>query len=167
MEKISVLIADTNGMVRRGIRKVLTEQPDMVVIGETAEGQEALSRVKLLLPDVTLLDMALPPFGGLETLRMIRQSGSATQVIILSIHKKEAYVCQAIEDGARGYVVKPALTPGVVDAIRLVHDNGYFLGSGVNYESVRLLVQKKKSGKPLRYPGTPFFFSNTPARHPA
>ena len=65
-------------------------------------------------------------------------------VIILSIHKKEAYVCQAIEDGAHGYVVKPALTPGVVDAIRLVHDNGYFLGSGVNYESVRLLVQKNR-----------------------
>lgn len=127
MQKIRVVIADDHAMLREGLQMLLETQPDMEVVGEATEGVEAVEMVRRLQPDVILLDIAMPKLTGLEAISLIRQVSPQTRIIILSSHEKEAYVHQALSEGAWGYIVKGSPIAEVIEAIRKALRQQYHL----------------------------------------
>ena len=108
MNTLRVLLADDHELVRAGIRALLEKMPDVEVVGEASNGREALELVKSQLPNLVLMDIAMPELGGLETLPRIIKNFPAIKVVILSGHVTEDYVSRALRSGASGYMVKDA-----------------------------------------------------------
>lgn len=147
-EKIRVLIADDHAVVREGFRKLLEEQSDMTVVGEAGDGVQALKKAKNLTPDVALMDIAMPELSGLEAVKLIKEAVPITEVVLLSMHNKDAYVHQALASGAKGYVLKASPSSEVVEAIRKVRSGEYFLSSKINSKLITSFL-KKQTEKPV------------------
>jgi len=151
MGKIRIVIADDHEMVRTGLRKVLENETDMEVIAEAADGLETVDMIKTLRPDVAVIDIAMPQLSGLEAMRTLRESGLDTRMLILSLHKKDAYVHQALLCGAMGYLVKPTQAAVMLDAIRTVNGGDYFLSPQIDSGFINeFLRQLKEQGRPAR-----------------
>ncbi len=118
--KISVLLVDDHGLVRRGFRRLLEDEPDMTVVGEAGDGAEAVRLAKQLKPTVVVMDCALPGTSGLVATRKILESTPEQAILMLSMHSEETLVRQALEAGARGYVLKNAVDLELPAAIRKV-----------------------------------------------
>ena len=127
MNKIRVLIVDDHTLVRDGIRALLALVADVEVVGEAANGKEALEKVKELAPDVVLMDLAMPVMGGLDATRRIRRDFPGTRVLALTQYDDSEYVIPVIEAGARGFVSKMAAFSELASAIHAVHNGGSFL----------------------------------------
>jgi len=119
-EKISVLLVDDHALVRRGFRRILEDEPDIVVKGEASDGEEAVKLAKQLHPDVVVMDCALPGINGLVATRQILEHHDDIAVLMLSMHSEDTWVRQALESGARGYMLKNAVDLELVTAIRRV-----------------------------------------------
>jgi DNA-binding NarL/FixJ family response regulator len=124
---INVLIADDHAIVRAGLRALLSAQPDIAVVGDAANGLEAVHQVQEKHPDIILLDIAMPVLNGLEAAQEIEASCPETAVIVVSMHSSSEYIRLALLAGVRGYLLKETIGAEVVDAVRLVHDGqSYF-----------------------------------------
>jgi len=141
---IRILIADDHGLVRQGVRALL-EQAGMVVVGEAADGPEALQLAHTHAPAVALLDIAMPHLNGLETARRLRETVPQTKTILLTMHTDEAYVLEALHAGAVGYVVKTQATADLVQAIHTVIQGAISLSPWVTTAVVQAYVR----GTPL------------------
>lgn len=119
-EKISVLLVDDHSLVRRGFRRMLEDEPDIVVSGEAADGEEAVRMARQLSPQVIVMDCALPRLSGIEATRKIREISPSTAVLMLSMHSEDTLVRQALGAGARGYILKSAVDLELATAIRRV-----------------------------------------------
>ena len=119
-EQISVLLVDDHSLVRRGFRRMLDDEPDINVIGEASDGREAVDLARSLKPQVIVMDCALPEINGLQATRKILEFAPQTLVLMLSMHTEETWVRQALEAGARGYVLKNALDLELGSAIRRI-----------------------------------------------
>jgi len=119
-EKISVLLVDDHSLVRRGFRRILEDEPDMHVAGEAGDGEEAVRMAKELRPKVVLMDCALPNLSGLQATRKILEALPETLILILSMHEEETLVRQALDAGAKGYVLKNAVDLELGSAIRKI-----------------------------------------------
>ena len=119
-KKITVLLVDDHSLVRRGFRRMLEDEPDLKVIGEAGDGEEAVRLAKDLHPRVVVMDCALPGMNGLQATREILENSSQTAVLMLSMHTESTWVRQAIDAGAKGYVLKNALELELGAAIRKV-----------------------------------------------
>ncbi len=119
-EKIAVLLVDDHALVRRGFRRLLEDESDIVVQGEASDGEEAVQLAKTLRPKVVVMDCALPGVNGLEATRRILEENKNVAVLMLSMHSENTWVRQALEAGARGYVLKNAVDLELVTAIRRV-----------------------------------------------
>jgi DNA-binding NarL/FixJ family response regulator len=119
-KKITVLLVDDHGLVRRGFRRMLEDESDMQVVGEAGNGEEAIKLAKELHPQVVVMDCALPGMNGLDATREILEELPDTAVLMLSMHTESTWVRQALEAGARGYVLKNALDLELGAAIRKV-----------------------------------------------
>lgn len=124
---IRLLIADDHALLRQGIKNVLELEPDLVVIGEAADGDAAISKSTELAPDILLLDINMPRKNGLEVTRCLRDAQSTTKVIILTIHDDENYVIEVIKAGAAGYLLKDVEPGMLVKAIRTVYQGESFI----------------------------------------
>jgi len=118
--KISVLLVDDHSLVRRGFRRMLEDEPDIKVVGEAADGEEAVKLARSLKPQVIVMDCALPGINGLQATRKILEIAPETQVLMLSMHTEETWVRQALDAGARGYVLKNAMDLELGSAIRRI-----------------------------------------------
>ena len=127
MSPIRVLIADDHAILRDGIRSVLEHQEDMAVVGEAANGVEALRLAGELLPDIVLMDIAMPLMDGLEATRHIKEELPTVKVLILTQHDSREYITPLLKAGAAGYVLKRSGSREVVGAIREVSQYGAFL----------------------------------------
>lgn len=117
-EKISVLLVDDHSLVRRGFRRMLEDEEDIDVVGEASDGEEAVKLARSLKPQVIVMDCALPGISGLQATRTILQLAPATLILMLSMHAEETWVKQAMDAGARGYVLKNAMDLELGSAIR-------------------------------------------------
>lgn len=124
---IKILIVDDHALLRQGIKNVLALEPDFDIIGEAADGEEAISQVEALKPDILLLDVNMPRMNGLEVTRRLKADGSDVKVIVLTIHDDENYVIEVVKAGAVGYLLKD-IEPGMlVKAIRMVYEGESFI----------------------------------------
>lgn len=119
-DKISVLLVDDHALVRRGLRLILEDAPDVAVVGEAGDGAAAVQLAQELQPAVIVMDCAMPGMSGLIATRKILQQSPAACVLMLSMHSEDTLVRQALEAGARGYVLKNAVDLDLVAAVRRV-----------------------------------------------
>jgi len=127
MSKIRVLIVDDHAILREGIRALLAVHDDIEVVGEAADGREAVEKVHQLTPDVVLMDVAMPLMDGLEATRRIRKGNPKTKVLILTQYDNKEYILSSIKVGASGFVPKRVVASELVSAIRAVHLGDSFL----------------------------------------
>jgi DNA-binding NarL/FixJ family response regulator len=118
--KITVLLVDDHSLVRRGFRRMLEDEADMEVVGEAGDGEESIKLAKRLHPQVVVMDCALPGMNGLDATRQIIEDLPQTAVLMLSMHAENTWVRQAIDAGAKGYVLKNAMDLELSSAIRKV-----------------------------------------------
>jgi two-component system, NarL family, nitrate/nitrite response regulator NarL len=131
MKRITVLLAEDHTIVREGFRKMLELENDIEVVGEAQDGRRAVALVKKLCPAVVLMDIAMPLLNGLEATRQILKAVPGTKIVILSAHNDDAYVNNAIESGAMGFLLKQNSSHVVCDAIREVQKGKTFFGATV------------------------------------
>jgi len=128
--KIRVLLADDHAIVRAGLRMILAAEPDMSIVGETADGESALRMTEETHPDVVVMDISMPGMSGLDGVRRVKESVPDTQVVVLTMHEDQRYFFQALEAGASGYVIKGAAPIELLTAIRAVREGeAYFCPS--------------------------------------
>jgi DNA-binding NarL/FixJ family response regulator len=120
LSKITVLLVDDHSLVRRGFRRILEDESDLAVVGEASDGAEAVRAAKELRPQVIVMDCALPNVNGLDATRQILAANPAAAVLMLSMHSEETWVHQALDAGARGYLLKSIVDMELVTAIRRV-----------------------------------------------
>ncbi len=121
---ISVLLVDDHALVREGLRQLFTLQEDIQVIGEAADGVEALCAIRHLHPDVVLMDIHMPIVDGIAVTRQVIQDMPDVAVIMLTMHRDQQHIVQAMQSGARGYLLKSSPINEVAQAIRTVHAGG-------------------------------------------
>jgi len=131
MPKIRVLIADDHAILREGIRALLEASNEIEVVGEAADGREAIERSVSLKPDLVLLDVAMPELGGLEAALEIRRSVPRAKILILTQYDDAAYVRRFLKAGASGYLLKKTAGAELVAAIRNVHRGGLVLDPSI------------------------------------
>ena len=166
MGKIRIVLADDHEMVRSGVRRALEAEPDMAVVGEAADGRTCVELVARLRPDVAVVDIAMPGGGGLDAIRRVSAAGLDTRMIVLSIYKNDAYLYQAFAAGARAYVLKPTLTPNLMEAIRAVRRGEYYLSPKIESPFILSMVAGMiRSGNPPTMAGPGL--SAPPAKSPA
>ena len=127
-----VLIADDHGVVRKGLRLLLEQYPELVVVGEAANGREAVTMAASLSPQVVVLDVAMPILNGIEAAEQILKVNSQVGVILLTMHADESYVLRALHVGVKGYLLKESAEDDLLLAIRSVANGKPFFSKAVN-----------------------------------
>jgi DNA-binding NarL/FixJ family response regulator len=128
---ISILIVDDHTMIRSLLRRHLETQQDFVVLGEAKDGEEGIVKAEALLPDVILMDVAMPRMDGIEATRLIHERLPQIKVLILTLYASGENCLRAMQSGASGYLLKDSVSDEVVAAIRVIAEGGYFFGDGV------------------------------------
>ena len=131
MKPIRVLIADDHAVLQEGLRQLLSLQADIEVVGVAKDGIEALEQARRLRPDILLMDISMPRMGGLEALKLVRESVPETRVVMLSMFEKDAFAHEALKNGAAGYVLKGAPSSEMLDAIRSAYAGRRFLSHAI------------------------------------
>ena len=130
--KYTVLIADDHGVVRKGLRLLLEQYPELVVIGEAANGREAVTMAATLSPQIVVLDVAMPILNGIEAAEQILKVNSKTGIIILTMHADESYLLRALNVGVKGYLLKESAEEDLLLAIRAVANGKPFFSRAIN-----------------------------------
>jgi DNA-binding NarL/FixJ family response regulator len=132
MNSIRVLLADDHKLMRAGLRLVVTQQPDLSVVGEADDGRQAVDLARSLKPDVVVMDIGMPNLNGIEAARQIREIRPDAAVVMLSMHSDEGYVLRALGAGARAYLLKDSATSDLVQAIHAVAEGKSFFSPAVS-----------------------------------
>ena len=138
MSPTRVLIADDHPLIRSGLRSLLARESEFEVVGEAADGYQALELVEQLKPDIVMLDVSMPRLNGIDVARKISETTPSTRVIIVSIHSDEGYVLRALRAGAKGYLLKASPEGDILNAVRTVAAGHAYLSP----EMSRLLVEE-------------------------
>jgi DNA-binding NarL/FixJ family response regulator len=136
----SVLIVDDHEVVRQGLRAVLEDEEDLVLVGEAGTFVEAMARARELRPDVAIVDLSLPGANGLHLMREMGNELPDTRTLVLSMHTDEAYLTEAMRVGAKGYIVKGAPSAEIVLGLRIVAAGGRFFSSGIAESAISAAV---------------------------
>ena len=131
MKALRILLGDDHTLVRQGVRKILEEQPNWTVIGEAHDGREVVRKTLEEEPDIVILDVAMPLLNGIEATRQILRKLPGVRVLMLSMHADEAYIIQALQAGARGYLLKDSADTDLVRAVNAVADGKSFFSPSV------------------------------------
>ncbi len=146
---IRVLLADDHSIVRAGLRRLVEDAGDMVVIAEAVDGREAIKKVQECLPDVAVIDLSMPGIDGLEVVERLHSRDPKLPVLILTMHEEEQYVIRAIGAGAMGYVTKRAAAEQLLVAIRKVHGGGRYITEAIAESLATRVAKGAKAQSPL------------------
>jgi DNA-binding NarL/FixJ family response regulator len=124
---IKILLVDDHAIVRQGLHSLLEKEPDIEVVGEAEDGREALELVSKLMPDVVVMDITMPNLNGVDATRQIMHEFPKVKVIALSMHSDRTFVVSMLKAGASGYVLKECLSDELVEAIRTVAGDGWYI----------------------------------------
>lgn len=133
IDEITVLLADDHSLVRRGFRRILEDDEFIRVIGEASNGVEAIQMAEQLHPRVVVMDLSMPELDGVQATREIVRNVPGTSVLILSMHADDNYVRNALDAGAKGYLLKNAIDVDLVGAVKAVAEGRRYIGSGLKY----------------------------------
>lgn len=141
---IEVMLVDDHPIVRQGIKSILSQEPDIKIIAEASDGNEAIRLAKVKNPDVIVLDIALPHMNGLEASYHILKQNKDVKILILSMHETRAFIEKALSYGVKGYLLKEDAPDEIVPAIREVYKGKFYLGSKISDFVVHEYASKKK-----------------------
>lgn len=147
----TIVVADDHPVVRQGLQALLEAVPDFHVIGEAGDGLEAVRVAEIMKPDVMVLDLMMPGLNGLEVIRQVTKRLPQGHVIVLSMHANEAYVLEALTNGAAGYVLKEAHGAELVQAIREVVHGRRYLSPPLSERAIETYVEKARKAPLDRY----------------
>jgi DNA-binding NarL/FixJ family response regulator len=143
---ISVLVADDQELVRTGLRTILDAQPDLAVIGEAGDGDEAIEAAGRLHPDVVVMDVRMPTMDGLEaTRRIVSESSRPPRVLVLTTFDLDEYVYEALRAGASGFLLKGAPTEQVIEAVRVVASGDALISPSVTRRLIDEFARRPRS----------------------
>ena len=145
MKKIKILFADDHGIVRDGLRSLFKSDPEFVIVGEAADGNEAIELVAKHKPNVAILDISMPNLNGIEATTIIKKNFPNTKVLILTIHEDEEYIQEMILAGADGYVVKNAEKKEIFDGVKAVAQSETFFSPSVSKVLLEGLIKRTRS----------------------
>jgi len=148
---ISVVVADDHHIVRRGLRALLDGEADIRVVGEAADGLDAVAEVERLRPDVLVLDLMMPGINGLEVARRVRHRESRTQVVMLSMYGDEGYILEALRNGAMAYVLKDADPRDLLTAVRDAASGRRYLSLPLSENAVAEYIERFQTSAPEGY----------------
>ena len=154
MKKIRILIADDHGLVRRGTASVLRSRRGWRIVGEAANGREAVEKAIKLKPDVAILDVGMPELDGFDATRQIVAAVPDTRVLILTMHESGQMVRRALEAGARGYLLKSDLTKSLVKAVEAIAEGKRFLTPKVSEIVLDGFLKADKEPRQVKRAGT-------------
>ena len=132
MEPIHILLADDHTVMRRGLRLLLENQPEFIVVAEAADGRQAVDQAEATQPDVAVLDIGMPNLSGIEAAQRITAALPHTSIVILSMHSDEGYVLRALKAGAKGYLLKDSPEGDLIEAIKAVNQGKTFFGPEIS-----------------------------------
>jgi len=136
--RIRILLADDHQVFREGLRLVLERIPDIEIVSEASDGEEAVSQTAALAPEIVLMDITMPGLNGLEAAKQITRTHPGVKILLLSVHESDEYLAEMLNIGLAGYILKTASGREVISAIRAVHNGDVFL-----YPSIaRMLVKE-------------------------
>lgn len=141
-KQIRVFLAEDHTLVRQGFRRILEDDPRIVVVGEASTGLAAIDQCRELKPDIVVMDLSMPELGGLEATAEILKTNPDTKVLILSMYSNEAYVRKAFEAGAKGYILKNAIEVDLTRAVMALAEGGAYMSPGISH----LLIEGLKTG---------------------
>lgn len=147
MEKITVLLAEDHTIVRKGLFALLKDVDDIVVLGEAADGREAVIKADDLRPDVIVMDITMPLLSGLEATRQITERHPDIHIIILTMHANEEYILRTFQAGATGYLVKASAPNELVQAIHAAKNGQIYLSPSISKTVVNEYILKAKAGE--------------------
>jgi DNA-binding NarL/FixJ family response regulator len=147
MMQTSVMLADDHQVVLEGLKALLSVEPDLKVIGEANDGLSVLPLVEKLQPTVLVLDLMMPGMNGLEVTRQLHDKSPSTRIVVLSMHANEAYVAEALRNGASGYVLKHAPGVELVRAIRSVTEGKRYLSPPLTEEALERWALQSSGGE--------------------
>jgi DNA-binding NarL/FixJ family response regulator len=144
---IRILLADDHTIVRQGLARLLEEQPDLRVVGEAINGQVVIDMALELIPDIIIMDIAMPLLNGIEAAKRVRKSLPECKIIILSMYSHEHYIHQLLETGISGYLLKDSSGKDIIKAIKAAMKNETFLSPSISQkvEASRYFTHKKSS----------------------
>lgn len=151
VDPISVVVADDHNIVRRGLRALLAGEPGIQVLGEAADGLEAVAVVERLRPDVLVLDLMMPGINGLEVTRQVRHRVPRTRVVMLSMYGDEGYLLEALRNGALAYVLKDADPRDLLTAVREAALGRRYLSPPLSERAVAAFLEKFRTSAPEGY----------------
>jgi DNA-binding NarL/FixJ family response regulator len=143
----TLVLADDHPIVRHGIRMVLEAERDFQILGEVEDGLKVIETVERLTPDVLILDIMMPGLSGLKVVRQVRGVSSRTRTIMLSMYSTEAYIHEALRNGASGYVAKSAGANLLVEAVRTVMTGRRYLSPPFSERAIEQYVQRVDTGR--------------------
>ncbi len=147
MKKIRLLVADDHKIFRQGITKLLEQEPDLQVVGEAADGREAVKKATELKPDLVLMDIAMANLNGLEATKQIKKVLPETKIIMVTMHKNEEYILQSFQAGGSGYILKEGAVEELVNAIRSIYQDKSFLSPTISKTLIDAYLRKMETGK--------------------
>jgi len=145
MNSTTIVLADDHHVVRQGLRALLESEPDFSLVGEAGDGLEAVRLAERLKPNVLIVDLMMPGINGLEVTRQVVVHGLQTRVLVLSMHANDAYVLEALKNGATGYLLKNSAASDLVQAVRDVAAGHRHLSPSISERAIELLVQRTQS----------------------
>lgn len=131
MSRLRILLADDHTVVRQGLRKVLEDRPEWEVVAEAGDGREAVRLAEQFVPDVAILDVAMPLLNGIEATRQITRRVPSTRIVVLSMYADEAYVTQILQAGAAGYLLKDSADVDLIQAVAEVAQGRSFFSPAI------------------------------------
>jgi DNA-binding NarL/FixJ family response regulator len=132
VKQIRILLADDHTVMRRGLRLLLESQPEFSVVAEASDGRQAVQQAEATLPDVAVMDIAMPNLSGIEAAQRIATDRPNTAIVILSMHSDEGYVLRALKVGAKGYLLKDSAEGDLIEAIKAVHQGKTFFSPEIS-----------------------------------